>query len=90
MPQGEGSDAAILAMSLGPLVASSLPFLLFGGWAEELSDLRSPGPHRDIDLLLLAPCFAELENAPVAERWLPGDPRKALRAQADVDPPESG
>lgn len=35
---------------------------LFGGWAEELSGLCSPRPHRDIDLLYAAQSFDRMEN----------------------------
>jgi len=35
---------------------------LFGGWAEELSGLRPPGPHRDIDLLYPAQSFGSLDE----------------------------
>ena len=35
---------------------------LFGGWAEELLSLRLPGPHRDVDLLYLAPDFGPLDE----------------------------
>lgn len=35
---------------------------LFGGWAEELSGLRPPGPHWDIDLLYPAQSFRLLDE----------------------------
>ena len=34
---------------------------LFGGWAEELRGLRTPGPHTDIDLLYPADGFAAVK-----------------------------
>ncbi len=36
--------------------------LLFGGWAEEALQMRAPGPHRDIDLLLQAQSFQALDG----------------------------
>jgi hypothetical protein len=35
---------------------------LFGGWAEELREMREPGPHSDIDLLLRAEDFDQLDS----------------------------
>ena len=40
-----------------------VPCHLFGGWAEELLGLRPPGPHRDIDLVHLAPSFEAIDRA---------------------------
>ena len=40
-----------LAALLRELRAQNLPCDVFGGWAEELLDLREPWEHRDIDLL---------------------------------------
>lgn len=47
---------------LGRLHRAGLSCLLFGGWAEEALGLAPPRPHRDIDLLLKADCFAVLDR----------------------------
>jgi hypothetical protein len=36
--------------------------VVFGGWAEELHGLRAPGPHHDIDLLVLGPDRQRLDG----------------------------
>ena len=44
------------------LEAAHIKTWLFGGWAEELSGLRPPGPHRDIDLLYPSATFTRLDT----------------------------
>lgn len=41
---------------------AGLPCLLFGGWAEEALGLCMPRAHEDLDLLLPAPSFRELDR----------------------------
>lgn len=36
--------------------------VVFGGWAEELVGISAPRQHRDIDLLIVAPNFKELDS----------------------------
>jgi hypothetical protein len=43
------------------LRSSGLYVIVFGGWAEELQGLIAPREHADIDLLLLADSFANLD-----------------------------
>jgi hypothetical protein len=58
MPRSKDRLAALnrladLAEVLTLLEAAAAPCLVFGGRAEELLELRAPGPHRDIDLIHL-------------------------------------
>ena len=52
-----------LSGALSRLGSAVTSCILFGGWAEELQDLRPPEPHGDVDLLLPAPDFVQLEQA---------------------------
>jgi hypothetical protein len=54
---------ADLAEVLALLEGARVPCLVFGGWAEELLDLRPPGPHRDVDLVHLGDSFAAADMA---------------------------
>ena len=51
----------LLGDALQALADAQIQTWLFGGWAEELSGLRPPGPHRDIDLLYPAQDFGRLD-----------------------------
>jgi len=51
-----------LADMLQELVAAYIQTWIFGGWAEELQDLRPPGPHHDIDLLYSAEDFSSVDQ----------------------------
>jgi len=52
----------LLVAVVRTLEAAQIKTWLFGGWAEELSGLRPPGPHGDIDLLYPAATFAQLDT----------------------------
>jgi hypothetical protein len=66
MPRSKDRLAAVnrltdLAEVLTLLEAAGAPCLVFGGWAEELLELRAPGPHRDIDLVHLSDSFVTID-----------------------------
>ncbi|WP_163832874.1 hypothetical protein [Spartinivicinus ruber] len=44
------------------LLAKGIDNWVFGGWAEELCQLREPGWHSDIDLLVRDHCFTCVDN----------------------------
>lgn len=52
----------LLAGVVKALADGQIRTWIFGGWAEELSGLRPPGPHLDIDLLYPAHDFAALDE----------------------------
>ncbi len=52
----------LLAEVIQMLADAQINTWLFGGWAEELSGLCPPRPHRDIDLLYLAQGFTRLDE----------------------------
>jgi hypothetical protein len=79
MPRSKDRLAALnrladLAEVLTILEAASAPSLVFGGWAEELLELRAPGSHRDIDLVHLNDSFAAIDSA-LYTRQLPEEIR---------------
>jgi len=79
MPQ-TGPDLACsnrlgdLAEILELLERAGISCLVFGGWAEELLELRTPGTHRDIDLVHLNDSFAAIDGA-LCTRQLPDEIR---------------
>ncbi len=58
----------LLASIVDRLAEAGIEVLVFGGWAEELTGLSPPRPHRDIDLLLPAPSFAAVDRLIAADR----------------------
>lgn len=56
------SSLELLTEVVQMLTDAQVETWLFGGWAEELSGLCPPRPHRDIDLLYPAQDFARLEE----------------------------
>jgi hypothetical protein len=56
------TTAALAGAILRRLDNFGVRCLLFGGWAEEALGIVSPRPHRDIDLLLPAQSFVELDR----------------------------
>ena len=46
---------------LRDLAEDDIVAAVIGGWAEEALGLIDPGPHRDIDLVLLSDSFAEID-----------------------------
>lgn len=59
-----------LADTLQELHSAAIDTWLFGGWAEELWGLRSPGPHSDIDLLYPAEDFRAVDQFLLAHEEL--------------------
>jgi hypothetical protein len=57
---------------------------VFGGWAEELRGLRSPGPHGDIDLLYPAQNFERLD-AQIAAARIQEIPQKHLSHKRAIE-----
>ena len=68
------NELAELAEVLTLLEAAGAPCLVFGGWAEELLELRAPGPHRDIDLVHLNHSLATIDMG-IERRRLPEEIR---------------
>jgi len=56
------NTAHLLSATVRALVEAGIRVWLFGGWAEELSGLRPPGPHQDIDLLYPAQDFDRVDE----------------------------
>jgi Aminoglycoside-2''-adenylyltransferase len=56
------SNLDLLASVVDRLATAGIEVLVFGGWAEELSRLSAPRPHRDIDLLLPAQSLAAVDR----------------------------
>jgi hypothetical protein len=56
------NDRSFLRSLTGKLRVAGHDVRVFGGWAEELREMRGKGPHSDIDLLLLAEDFETLES----------------------------
>ena len=56
------NDIVLVEDVVRQLRVAGLSPLLFGGWAMELLGLEAPRPHADIDLLLPAPSFEELDR----------------------------
>jgi hypothetical protein len=79
MPQ-TGPDLACsnrlgdLAEILELLERAGTSCLVFGGWAEELLELRTPGPRRDMDFVHLNDSFAAIDRA-FCTRQLPDEIR---------------
>jgi predicted RNA-binding protein associated with RNAse of E/G family len=48
-------DVGLVGQAVSMLRSAGFEVLVFGGWAEELQGIVEPGPHRDIDLLVLDP-----------------------------------
>ncbi len=59
-----------LVETLQELQSANINTWLFGGWAEELWDLRPPGPHGDIDLLYPAADFRAVDRFLLTHRDL--------------------
>ena len=57
---------------LRDLAEDDIVAAVFGGWAEEALGLIDPGPHRDIDLVLLSDSFADID-ASFAKGRRPGE-----------------
>jgi hypothetical protein len=79
MPQSEPDLACSsrldnLAEILELLERAGSSCLVFGGWAEELLELRAPGNHSDIDLVHLNDSFAAIDDA-LCTRQLPEEIR---------------
>jgi hypothetical protein len=79
MPQSETRPTpsnwlADLAEVLALLEVAGVPCLVFGGWAEELLELRAAGPHRDVDLVHLSDSFTAVDMGFMRQR-LPGEIR---------------
>ncbi len=55
-------DLDLVRRALGLLSASGASCWIFGGWAEELRGLCPARPHKDLDLLCVAPSFAAVER----------------------------
>lgn len=51
-----------LSTILTRLQSVGLDVVVFGGWAEELSRLRQPGVHSDVDLLYFSDGFAPVDR----------------------------
>ena len=56
------NNKAFLFSTLDRLASADIRAWLFGGWAEELWGIISPRPHRDVDLLLPAREFTQVER----------------------------
>ena len=56
------NSMTLVSEAIKSLADAEVKTWLFGGWAEELLDLRPPGNHRDIDLLYLASDFSLLDE----------------------------
>src|SRR4051794_20282946 len=55
------NDLTLVSKLVDILRSSGMDVWVFGGWAEELREMRQPGTHTDIDLLLRAADFRALE-----------------------------
>ncbi|WP_425515273.1 nucleotidyltransferase domain-containing protein [Phyllobacterium endophyticum] len=71
-----------VALVLDVLASCGIRCDVFGGWAEEFLGLRHPGPHKDIDLVYRADCFAAVDAAISA--LMLQEVMQALQAQAGV------
>ncbi|MCX4028606.1 hypothetical protein H0A36_13995 [Endozoicomonas sp. SM1973] len=58
------------------LLAKGIDNWVFGGWAEELYQLREPGWHSDIDLLVRDHCFTYVDNLLESDGTLVDIPEK--------------
>jgi hypothetical protein len=56
------NDLELVSAIVQSLRAGGMDIWVFGGWAEELQGMRTPGPHSDIDLLLRATSFGSLDS----------------------------
>lgn len=73
------NSLSLLVSVVTTLRRAGLDTWVCGGWAEELRHKRKPGSHKDIDLVLRAPSFGELDDylrermdlAPVDAKKLP-------------------
>jgi hypothetical protein len=70
------NDLTLAREVVDSLRLAGLDIWLFGGWAEELRGMRASGPHADIDLLLRAATFDELEAFLSSQRHLIEIPEK--------------
>ena len=57
----QANNLKFLTATVRELAAAQVQTWLFGGWAEELSGLRSPSLHQDIDLLYPGVDFSALD-----------------------------
>jgi len=56
------NDLEFLENIIARLKQASIPCLVFGGWAKELSCVIPPRPHGDVDLLYIANDFEKVDK----------------------------
>ena len=56
------NDFEFLQTIVAKLKKADIPCVVFGGWAEELSDAIPPRPHGDVDLLYIADDFKNVDR----------------------------
>lgn len=59
---GMQNDLSFLCSVVEMLKIAGIETLVFGGWAEEMNQMIAPRPHKDIDLLYVAPDFSKLDD----------------------------